>query len=469
METNVNARVDRYLANPRRGMWNMALPMMAGMSLHTLYMIADLIFVGMLGAKELQAVAFDMPLIFLGLGVTFGLGSGVTAVVARHVGARDPEGAERAGQNGLLLGLGLTAIFTIVGGLYGRELLASMGVPADLLPIAWAFFGPIVYGYLFLVLSVFFRSILAGEGDMRTPMMIQGASTLLNIALDPLFMFTFGLGVRGAAYATVLSQAAAAVTFVWMLYRKGRTYVRFDPRRFRPSAHLLADIARIGSPASFSFLIIAVSSGYFNRLLVEYSPDVVAAYQVGGRLDHVVMLPMISISTALVSLVAMFRGAQRMDLVRDVVHYSMRWAIGIASAMAILFFAVAPSMMRGFSDEAGIVTAGTGYLRYIVWSYPFVAISMLASRILQGLGIGSPALLLTVMRVLLIAAPMAWILVYWVGTPVEGVWMAMLAGVVSTAVVSMVWLRVGLTRAERGEVASPSPLVDRAEQTAPVA
>jgi putative MATE family efflux protein len=454
METKANARLDRFLVNPRRGMWGLALPMMAGMSLHTIYMIADLIFVGMLGPNELKAVAFDMPLVFLGLGVTFGLGSGVTAVVARHVGARDPVGADRAAQNGLLLGLGLTAIFTVVGGVWGHQLLASMGVPDDLLPIAWAFFGPIVYGYLFLVLSVFFRSILAGEGDMRTPMMIQGASTLLNIALDPLFMFTFGLGVRGAAYATVLAQVAAALTFVWMLYRHGRSYVRFDPRRFRPSAHALQDIARIGAPASFSFLIIAVSSGYFNRLLVEYSADAVAAYQVGGRLDHVVMLPMISISTALVTMVAMFRGAERMDLVRDLVNYSMRWAIGIGAVMAIFFHVVAPYIMRGFSQEQAIVAAGIGYLRYIVWTYPFVAISMLASRILQGLGIGSPSLVLTVMRVLLIAAPLAWVLVYWVHTPVEGVWIAMLVGVALTAVVSLVWLRVGLGRAERGALAA---------------
>ncbi|HEX2466446.1 MAG TPA: MATE family efflux transporter [Thermoanaerobaculia bacterium] len=448
--TDPTARLDRFLANPRRGMWGMALPMMAGMSLHTIYMIADLIFVGMLGARELEAVAFDMPLVFLGLGVTFGLGSGVTAVVARYVGARDAAGADRAAQNGLLMGLVLTAIFTVVGGLFGHELLASMGVPADLLPIAWEFFGPIVYGYLFLVLSVFFRSILAGEGDMRTPMMIQGASTLLNIALDPLFMFTFGLGVRGAAYATVLSQAAAALTFVWMLYRRGRSYVRFDPRDFRPSARLLADIARIGAPASFSFLIIAVSSGFFNRLLIEYSPQVVAAYQVGGRLDHVVMLPMISISTALVAMVAMFRGAERMDLVRDLVNYSMRWAIGIGAVMALFFYLLAPYMMRGFSDESAIVVAGIGYLHYIVWSYPFVAISMLASRILQGLGIGSPSLILTVMRVILVAAPLAWVLVYLFHTSVAGVWLAMLIGVVVTAVVSMIWLRVGLSRAERG-------------------
>ena len=304
------ARLDQFIARPRRAMWGMAIPMMIGMSLQTLYMIVDMIFIGMLGPDELTAASFCMPLVFLGLGVTFGLGSGLTAVVARHVGARDAEGADRAAENGLLLGLGLTAFFTLLGAIWGRPLLGAMGVPESLMPLAWDYFGPIVWGYAFFVIATFLRSTLAGEGDVRTPMMIQGASTLLNVGLDPLFMFTFGWGVWGASVATVVSQALAAIALMWLVYRKGRKYVTFNPRHFRVSAAILGDITRIGSPASFSMLLTALGGAVFNRILVEFSPDAVAAYQVGARLDHVVLLPMISISTALVTLVAMFRGAQ---------------------------------------------------------------------------------------------------------------------------------------------------------------
>jgi putative MATE family efflux protein len=466
MHTSATARLDRFLENPRRGMWGMALPMMIGMALQTAYMVVDMIFIGMLGAPELTAVAFDMPLVFLGLGVTFGLGSGVTAVVARYVGARDAEGADRAAENGLLLGVALTAFFTLLGGVWGRQLLNTMGVPPDLLPVAWEYFRPIVYGYAFLVLSTFLRSILAGEGDMKTPMMIMGASTLLNVALDPLFMFTFGWGVWGAAVATVVSQAAAAVAFVWLLWTKGRRYVTFDPRHFRPSAATMDEIVRLGAPASFSFLLMAVGGAIFNRMLVEYSPDVVAAYQVGGRLDHVVMLPMIAISTALVTLVGMFRGAGRLDLVRDVVRYAMTWAIGVGAVTALLFFAIAPWMMRWFSDQPGIIAAGVTYLRVIAWGYPFIGVSMLAGRILQGLGIGSPVLLLTVMRLLLIAGPLAFVLVYWLDSPVLGVWLAMDLGIVVTALVSIAWLRSGL---RRGAEAPRVVVVEPGETTAPVA
>jgi Na+-driven multidrug efflux pump len=217
-------------------------------------------------------------------------------------------------------------------------------------------------------------------------------------------------------------------------------------------------------------LLMALGGAVFNRILVTFSPAVVAAYQVGGRLDHIVLLPMISISTALVTLVAMSRGAQRFDLVRDVVRYGITWSVVIGIVTAFLFFALAPWMVRGFSSDARILAAGTTYLRIIAWGYPFTAISMLAGRILQGLGIGTPVLLLTVMRLLLIAVPLSWALVYWWGSPVEAVWGSILLGSVVTAGVSFVWLRAGMRRAERGSIAAaPSAAgVETPVEVAPV-
>jgi Na+-driven multidrug efflux pump len=125
-------------------------------------------------------------------------------------------------------------------------------------------------------------------------------------------------------------------------------------------------------------------------------------------------------------------------------------------------------MMRGFSEKAGIIAAGTAYLRIIAIGYPFIAVSMLAGRILQGLGIGTPVLVLTVMRLLLIAGPLAWVLVYWVRSPVEWVWVAMDVGIVVTALVSIAWLRRGMQRAEAGGAPAPAAVVEPVE-TAPVA
>ena len=136
---------------------------------------------------------------------------------------------------------------------------------------------------------------------------------------------------------------------------------------------------------------------------------------------------------------------------------------------ALLFYALAPWMVRGFSTEPGIVAAGTTYLRIIAWGYPLTAVSMLAGRILQGLGIGTPVLILTVMRLLLIAVPLSWALVYWWSAPVESVWGSMLLGSVVTAVISIPWLRAGLSRAERGATGASAPAVAVVEPPAEAA
>ena len=127
-------------------------------------------------------------------------------------------------------------------------------------------------------MSVFFRSILSGEGDMKTPVMIQGGGTLLNIVLDPLFIFTFGMGVEGAALATVISQAMAAAVFVYLLFFKEHLYVTFDLKDFRFSPSILRSIFSVGAPASFSFVVMALGGAVFNRVLVEYSEDTVAGF-----------------------------------------------------------------------------------------------------------------------------------------------------------------------------------------------
>ena len=114
---------------------------------------------------------------------------------------------------------------------------------------------------------------------------------LVNIVLDPIFIFTLDMGVEGAALATVLSQALVALVFVYLLFFKDHAYVSFDLKDFRFSWSLLGAIFAVGAPASFSFVVMAMGGAVFNRLLVEYSEGTVAAFQVGSRIDHIFMLP----------------------------------------------------------------------------------------------------------------------------------------------------------------------------------
>jgi MATE family, multidrug efflux pump len=458
-----SSRLEGFLENPRRALWRLAVPMMIGMSLQTAYMLADLFFVGRLSPDALAAVAFNMPLVFLGLGLVFGLGSGVTAVIARAIGSGDKRLADASAEHALALGLVVSALLTLVAFVWGKELLATLGVSTELMPLAWDYFSVIAAGYVFVVMSTIFRSILAGEGDMRTPMMIQGAGTLLNIGLDPIFIFTLGLGVKGAALATVISQAVPAAVFVYFLFFRDHAYVTFDLASFRFSPAILRDTVRIGAPASFSFLVMAIGGAVFNRILVEFSESAVAAYQVGTRIDYVYMLPVISISASLVTLVGMFHGAKRGDLVRATVTYALTRSIAISVLVGVLFFLLAPDLFAGFSDSSDIVGYGVSYLRFGVFSYPFIALVMLTGRVLQGLGRGVPMLVLSLLRVVLFSAPAAFVFVFWMNEPVTWVWSAIVGGAIVTALVAGFWLKgalsLGAVSVESSAVAPASGLI----------
>lgn len=453
-----SSRLDEFVANPRRALWVLSVPILFGMSIQTLYMVVDMIFVGQVSADALTALAFNMPLVFLAMGSTFGLGSAITALIAQAIGARDKERADRVAEHAIVLGGLITVAFTTLGLAYGRSLLRALGVPENLMPEAWSYFRVLATGYVFMVLSIFFRSILSGEGEVKKPVMIQAAATVLNIALDPLFIFTFGMGVAGAAVATVVSQAFAAVALFYLLFARRTGYVDFDFRGFRISAAITSAIFRIGTPASLSFVVMSLGGGIFNRILVEASSDAVAAHQIGSRLDHVVVLPLVAISGSLVTLVGMFYGAGRRDLLVAIVRYAIGRGILIGIAVGVLFYVTAPWVVRVFTDSEEIRRLAVLYLRILAFAYPLFPVSMITGRCLQGLGKGSPELVLSLLRVLLIAAPLAYLFLFVLDLPVHWVWIAAVIASWTSAGIAALWLRSALTMVGQDEaVAEPAP------------
>ena len=423
--------------------------MMLGMLVQTVYNIVDMVFVGRISGDAITALAFNMPLIFFGLGVVFGLGSGVTTAIAQFIGSKDKRNADNSAEHGIVMGVLLGIVFTAAGLIWGKPLLEMLGTPPRILPLAWDYFRVIATGYIFMVSSIFFRSILSGEGDMKTPVIIQTGGTILNIILDPIFIFSLNMGVKGAAIATVLSQISVSLVYVYLMLIKEHSYISLALKDFSLSKNILAKILKIGIPASFSMVIMSIGGGAFNKILVSFSIDGVAGYQVGMRMDHVFIMPIISIATSLVTLVGMFYGAKRMDLVRQITYYAMTRSVFIGIVIGILFYIFANPLISIFTQDAGILKIGVQYLRYFVFTYPFISIGMTSGRTLQGLGFGIPMLVITFLRVLLISVSLAVIFVFYMNKPIEWVWISQVTAVIVSSGIAIVWLRSGLHKAER--------------------
>jgi len=269
----------------------------------------------------------------------------------------------------------------------------------------------------FIVFAIIFRSILAGEGDMKFPVMVAVIGTVLNVILDPIFIFNLekyggfglGLGVEGAALASVVSQTIVFSIFVYMLFWKDHAYISFDLKNFTFSTELMKEILWVGIPSSISMIIMSFGQGVFNYILVDgYGPDAVAAYTISGRLDMLMFLPIMGIATGLVTTVGMFTGAKRMDKVKSIIIYGISRAFFIVAIASSIVFILAPHIMGLFTDDPIIEEIGIGALRTLCFAYPFVGIAMPCGRIMQGLGQGLPVLVITALRVLLISAPLAY-------------------------------------------------------------
>jgi putative MATE family efflux protein len=434
------SRLDAFIANPYKSMWKMAMPIIAGMMVQTLFNVVDIMFIGWLGADEVTAVAFVSPLFFIIIGLGVGIGTGTTATIAQYIGQKDKENAEKTASQTILIGFLSTIFLTVLGVIYGEGLLSILGAEGEILSIAYSYLRILTFGLGLVIFSMFFRAILAGEGETKIPMIIGLIGTVLNLILDPILIFTFDYGVRGAAFATIISQIAMVVSYLFIIFIKKSTYISFNIRNLSLDNYIISKIFQIGIPSSLSMLIISFGQVVMNKILVNYSTEAVAAYQIVSRLDMLLFMPILGIAISLTTIVGMFYGAKEYKKLLSVVYYGINRAVIITTISVILFFMLAKNILPIFSSNLMVVDIGVTYLKVIILAYPAVGISVICSRVCQALGQGVPLLITTTTRVLILTAPLSYYF-YYIGKPLEWVWYSQVFAILIAAIISYAWMK----------------------------
>jgi putative MATE family efflux protein len=446
MDNIKESRLSEFIADPKKAIWKLSLPMMFGMMVQAVYMLVDTAFIGKwVGGSALAALGYVFPVFFIIFGLTFGLGSGVTTVIAQYIGQQDKRRADNAAEHTLLLGFVISIIVVIIGLFMGETFLSMQGADEIVVQEGMKYFKIMIGGSMFMIISIFFRSILSGEGEAMFPMKVMGIGTVMNIILDPIFIHFYGLS--GAAIATIISQAIVAIIFFYMMFFKQHTYIRFDLKNFSFNPMIIKRIFKLGVPSSLSMIIMSIGVTAFNWIL--NSTVGVAAYQTAGRLEHLFFLPLISIATSMVTLVGMFFGAQRMDLVKQVIKYGLSRALAVTMLISISFFLFADSIMPLFTDSTEIADLAVSYFKVLIFAYPFITIGLSSGRIMQGLGHATPMLVVTLLRVLLISAPLAWYFRNVLDLPIIYVWIAILISSVIASSTSFIWMMTVLKKLQK--------------------
>jgi putative MATE family efflux protein len=441
-------RLQQFLDAPKRALWTMALPMMAGMTVQTTYIVADTAFIGSLGTDELAAATFVAPLFFLMIALTMGIGTAVTALVAQAVGRGDAKGADAAAGAAISSGLFLGFLLGAIGLAGGRWILAALGAEGRVVDLGWEYFQVLAAFLPLFFIAAVLRSILTGEGDAKTPMIVLAISTTVNIALDALFILVLGMGLRGAAIATTIAVGISVSVFSVLMLRRKSAFVRLRVSALVPSREILVQLYGLAIPIAASMVAMSAGTILFNLILADFGSVAVAAYGAASKVDMIVVLPIYGLSGAAVTVVGMFAGAGRTDLVRSTALYTYRWAISLAAVIGGVAYLSSGSILRVFTSDPTALSIGATYLGFMIFAYPMMAVGMTTGRLLQGLGHGFPALLITTIRVLLVGVPVAWLAVNVFDQSIRGVWIGILTGGVFATICSLWMVRQLMWRSD---------------------
>ena len=486
-----SSKLQSFIDNPKKGLWKMTMPFLIGLTVNSLYMLVDTMFVGKFvsnSSAALDAMGLIFPLMFIVMGLTFGLGSGATTLIAQFIGAKDKKTADNIASHTLLIGIIFPVIvITLVLTLGDSVIQLFDNTDEDTLKYATEYFNIMALGTIFMVLAIFFRSILSGEGETVLPMKILGFGTILNIILDPIFIIVLDLEVAGAAIATVISNGMVALSFMYFLIFKKVSYVSISFKKtvFKFDFKIIQNLFRLGIPASLSFAIMSVGI-FANNIILNKADEniaekvncyqylenqkcrsnydcmwteksqtkntekngicdyrkggVIAGFTAASRLENLIMIPIIALSSSLVTMIGMFYGANRHDLIRSTINYGMRWAIQISLIFGAIFFIFSPFLLSIFTNDQKVILEGVKFFNIVSFSLPFVAISMITCRAMQGMNRPNPFLFLTLFRVILFAIPMAWIGVEYFDKQTEWVWWSVLLSSIISALAGLYWM-----------------------------
>ena len=407
--------------------------------IQTMYNLVDTAYIGRLGAEPLAALTFSFPLFFTLVSFNIGMGVGLNSTVARLIGAGDKAAAANTVLHGIASSLLCAAALFLLAEIFLNPLLTLLGARGEVHKLAADYMRIIAAGAFFMFAMYAINSSFTAQGDTVTPMKIQFFTLFLNIILDPLFIFTFDLGIAGAAMATDIALICGLIMAIFFLRR--RSVLQLSRKVWHFSLTTIKDIFAIGLPASFTMLLMAIYMMGVNRMISGYGTDTVAALGLITRLDSAVIIPMVAFSVALLTLSALFYGSHRYQLLSEIIGFAILVNVSFALLCSVTMFFWPHIFLRFFTDKTEPLRLAISYLRLEIFSFPFMAITISCNRALQGLGHGLPGLAINGVRLFIVALPLAAFFTIYCNYDFRMVAIASLCGSITSAIIAGVWLK----------------------------
>jgi MATE family, multidrug efflux pump len=401
----------------------MSAPAMMGLMVQSVYNLTDTFFVGQgVGSLGIAGIVISLPIQILVMALAQMFGMGCSSIVSRRLGAGNREEAKHALGNLFTLIIIFSAGIGVFGSIYLPSLLRFFGVTEGILPYASDYSRTILLGTPFFMFAMATSAVVRAEGNARVAMWTMVISATLNILLDPLFIFVFDLGIRGAALATVLSQATTVVYLIYY-FAKGRSSLRTQLHHFRLSWPIVREAAAVGSGSGLRSAASVFTMILLNRSLAPYGGDIaIATFGVMNRIIMFLFLPMFGIIQGMMPIVGYNYGAGNQERVLQVVRLSNIVTTVMSVGTSMLLIAIPSLLLRSFIRDPEVISMGTPALRIIILGFSTVGFQVVASGMYQALGKAVPALILALLRQVILLTPLILLLPRFFG--LTGIWIA---------------------------------------------
>jgi len=422
-------------------MWSYFVPAFAGMLANSLYNIVDRIYIGQ-GVDALAlaglSVVFPLMIIFMAFGMMSGMGAAVR--ISLSLGEKNYKRADKILGNAFFLSFSTGIALMIIGFLVKDKALQIFGAGPETLKYASDYFGIILVGVTFGMTGYALNNIIRAEGNPRTSMISIFISAGVNIILDPILIFGFDMGVKGAAYATIFSQF---ILFVWVIahFRGKKCVARLHKVNIKPDAFIIGHIVSIGFAPFAMNIASSVVTGIMNSQFIKYGGDIsVGAMGIVNSATIMLVIAIISINMAIQPIVGFNYGAGLYCRVRSAVLLAMKYATLIAIGGWLICMLVPGAVISIFnSDNLELRVAGVMGLRIYCAVLPVVGYQIIASSYFQAIGKARLATFLSLLRQIIVLLPLVLILPHFWG--LEGVWIANPVSDLVAAVISFLCFR----------------------------
>ena len=367
---------------------SMSVPISIGMLSTFLFQVVDTYFVGQLGAKELAALGFASTIYFLVVGLFMGLAVGVSIIIGTAKGSNDKNKVNQTAFVAILISIVASSLFAILGIYFVEPIFEAMGADETILPLIKEYIVSLLYGIPLLTTGLMAGGILRATGNIKNPELIMGIAGVINLILDYVLIFgRFGfpeLGIKGAALATVYSWVFVLLGMLFLLVKDKLLIVNVK-KLYSRFFTIVKEIGKLGLPTIITQIVGPLTLIYLTFLLAKQTSEAVAAFGVASRIQALLMIGILGVSTAITPFIAQNKGANKDSRIAESIAFGGRASTYLGLIVCIILMIFIKPIVAVFSEDQQVVYYASMYFYIVSASYVFYGLFIITSSIFNGL------------------------------------------------------------------------------------